>query len=183
MRTRGWWRRNVWGLLLILPLTAALFYQNADGLYDRNYRLLPMEPVAIDGTGRAVLDEYAIRVIEVKPLRTEAELKHVTVFGRPRPPSSVTVWRSILSVDAPADSGVSSCDVFLEDGSGRTYKMGPSDLSGDSIPFAVCGPDDEKQPVPYTATTYFLLPAEATPAALLVTWHDRLPRYIRFAIP
>ena len=180
---KGWWRRNIWGLLLIVPLIAGTFAFGIDEAYKYNYTMLPKEPVPIDGTGRAVLDDYAARLIEVKHVETEAELKRVERFGQDRLPSNVSVWRGILSIEAPEDSFVTLCDSWLVDGQGRRYRNAPSELGGDSRSFAACGPDDEKQPAPYTVTFYFLLPSGVRPTALLITWDPQLPRFIEFPIP
>jgi hypothetical protein len=97
----------------------------------------------------------------------------------------VKVWRLILSVEAPADSFVGQCKIRLRDATGRSFAMGPSELTGDGSMRATsdgCYPDDDEQPAPFTATTFFLLPAETRPSAVIITWDARLPRFVRFPV-
>ena len=74
---RGWWRRNVWGLVLLLPLLAGLVGLNGHLIYVRNYAERPSEAVPVDATGKATLDDYAVRVIELAPVENEQELKRL----------------------------------------------------------------------------------------------------------
>jgi hypothetical protein len=186
---RGWWRRNRWGLILVLPLVAGVFGLNGHLIYVRNYAQLPKEPVPVDATGKASLDDFTVRVIELAPVENQQELKRLLPFDSPSLPSSVKVWRLILSVDGPdtepAKSDLVDCLVSLrDDATGRSYAMGPSELSGAEVrSFGGCLADDDEQPAPFTSTTFFLLPAETRPSAIVVTWRTRLPRFVRFPVP
>jgi hypothetical protein len=182
--TRGWWRRNIWGLVLLLPLVLGLFASNLSTAYDRHYRSQAKEPVPVDGTGQAVLDDYALRVIELAPVENELDVDRLVGFGQEAPPSSTRVWRAIVSVDAPRDenSTVSVCKSWLVDEAGRRYTNNPDELGRAPHVFGECSPDDDDQPSPYATTMVFLLPAEARPAALVITWLDRLPRCVRFPV-
>lgn len=180
-RTRGWWRRNVWGLILVLPLLAGLFAFNADAFYDRNYSARPKEPVPVDGTGLAKLDDYAVRVMEVASVENEVDVKNLLGFSGQPLPSSVKIWRVLLSIEAPEESFVTLCKMSLEDANGRLYEFGPSELHGGPT-IDGCYPDNEDQPSPYTSTSIYLLPAEARPTAVRITWADRLPRYVRVPV-
>ena len=181
----GWWRRNRWGLILVLPLIAGVVGLNGHLIYVRNYAERPEEPVPVDATGQARLDDYAVRVIELVPVDNQQELKRLLPFESPGLPSSVKVWRLILSIDAPDDGLVGECLIRLrDDATGRSFAMGPAELSGSDVrPYGGCLADDNEQPAPYTATAYFLLPAETRPSAIVVTWQLRLPRYVRFPVP
>ena len=184
---RGWWRRNVWGLALLLPLLAGLFGLNGHLIYVRNYAQQPNEPVPVDATGKATLDDYAVRVIELAVVENQQELKKLRPFDSPGLPASLRVWRLILSVEGPVKEGVGNCGIELrDDTTGRTYAMGPSELSGQGSLRAQndgCYPDDEDQPSPFTATTFFLLPAETRPSAIIIAWDSRLPRFVRLPVP
>jgi hypothetical protein len=184
---RGWWRRNRWGLVLLLPLLAGLFGLNGHLIYVRNYAGLPNQPVPVDATGKATLDDYAVRVIELAVVENQQELRKLQPFGSPGLPASVKVWRLILSVDAPPDSFVGQCAIRLDDdATGRSYAMGPSELSGEGSLHSNkdgCYADDDEQPAPFTATTYFLLPAETRPSAIVIAWDSRLPRFVRLPVP
>jgi hypothetical protein len=176
--TRGWWRRNVWGLALVIPLSAGMFALNADAIYDRNFASVPRRPAPVDGTGKAVLDDYAVRVVEVAQVDNAEEVKTLLSSTKAPLPTTVKVWRAILSFAGPEEiSG--SCSVELLDGQGRAYISGPDELSAGRT---ACYPDDQEQPSPFISTAYFLLPTEGRPAAIRVIWEPRLPRYILIPI-
>ena len=183
MTQRGWLRRNVWGLVVLGPLLVAVFAVNGCVAYDRNYRAQPKEPVPVDGTGLATLDSFGVRLMELAPVENPLEIDDmISSIGSPIPPS-VTVWRAILTVTAPAESYVGQCQLWLEDASGSRHLSGPAELPGAPGGLgAACYPDDRDQPAPYTATGVFLLPAEARPTAVLVVWRPLLPRFIRFPV-
>lgn len=185
IKRRGWFRRNGWGLLLVLPLAAGLFAFNGDLIYERNYTLRPKEPVPVDGTGLATLDDYQLRVLELKPVENPIEVKDLLGFAGEPLPDTVRIWRLILTVSAAGpveESTVSTCKLALEDAAGRRYSNDPSELPGGSFSSSACGADDDDQPVPYTSTSVFLLPADARPTSVIVTWDDRLPRYVRLPV-
>jgi hypothetical protein len=179
---RGWLRRNVWGLVLVLPLAAGMFSTNASAIYEGNYSAQPKQPVPVDGTGLAQLGDYRVRVMSFAPVENEIEISKLIGFGQDEPPANVRIWRALVSIDAPNDSTVSECKTWIEDASGRRYGQNPSELRGVPHVFGACTADDDKQPSPYTTTLIFLLPAEGRPASLVLTWLDRLPRYIRFPV-
>jgi hypothetical protein len=172
--TRGWWRRNLWGLILVVPLAVGMFALNTTAIYHLNFTSLPKRAVPVDGTGKAVLDDYALRVVEVVRVDNTAELNEVLGSTKAPLPTTVKVWRAILSFAGPNDVS-SSCGVELIDGQGRAYTAAPSELAVGGTP---CYPDDEAQPSPYVSTVYFLLPTESRPSAVRVMWTSRLPRYI-----
>jgi len=164
----------VWGLVLVLPLAAGMFALNADEIYDRNFASLPKRAAPVDGTGKAVLDDYAIRVVEVVRVDNTAELKAMVDSTDAPLPTTVKVWRAILSFAGPQEISA-DCGVELLDGQGRAYLSGPTELSAGRT---ACYPDDEEQSSPFLSTAYFLLPTESRPAAVRVIWPSRLPRYI-----
>jgi hypothetical protein len=180
-RTRGWWRRNVWGLVLLLPLTAGLFALNRTIIYERNFAAAPRLAAAVDGTGKAVLDGYAVRLIEAVPVPSDQ--LDVVLAGRPPLPSTVRPWRVILSVAGPPDSFVGNCRAELVTEDGLAYPASPDELAFTSSSLSHCHPDDSRQPSPYVTTLYMLLPADQEPAGVRITWDSRLPRYIYLPVP
>jgi len=176
--TRGWWRRNGWGLLLVLPLAAGMFALNTTEIYRLNFASLPKRAVPVDSTGKAVLDDYAVRVVEVVPVDNADEVKDLLSSTRAPLPTTVKVWRAILSFAGPNEIS-NSCAVELIDGQGRAYTAGPSELAAGHF---ACAPDDTAQPSPYVSTSYFLLPNEGRPAAVRVVWEPRLPRYVHIPV-
>jgi hypothetical protein len=176
--TRRWWRRNAWGLLLVMPLAAGMFALNTTEIYRLNFASLPKRAVPVDSTGKAVLDDYAVRVVEVVPVENSDDVKDLLSSIQAPLPTTVEVWRAILSFAGPKEIS-NSCTVELLDGQGRAYTAGPSELVAG--PFD-CVPDDNAQPSPYVSTSYFLLPTGGRPTAVRVVWEPRLPRYIRIPV-
>lgn len=169
--TRGWWRRNVWGLILVLPLTAGLFALNADGLYDANIRFKPRDPVPVDATGTAVLDDFRVAVDSFGPVPADDPALLEYDIALPR---SVQAWRAVVRFDGPEDE-LSPCSVGLIDEHDRIY-------SSQSIGAVGCQPDEFDSPSPFTTTFYFLLPEPTQPQALQITWPVLLPRYVRLPV-
>jgi hypothetical protein len=171
----GWWRRNLWGLILLLPVTAGLFAFNADLLYDVNILAKPRDPVPVDATGTAVLDNFEVTLESFESVSEDDPAfldRDITV------PESVQAWRAVVRFSGPEDD-LSLCKVALVDEGDRAYPSGPVMLP--LGPFG-CSPDDYESPSPFTTTFYFLLPAQARPQALQITWLPLLPRYVQLPV-
>jgi hypothetical protein len=176
---RGWWRRNMWGLILVVPLAVGLFALNGSAAYELHFQQTPQRAVPVDGTGQAVLDNYSVRVVEIVPVEKTAELKAI-LEDQPALPTTVKPWRAIVSFGGP-DPSIRGCKVALLDNHGREYGPKPSEL--DALAGNIsCLPDDDEQPSPYLSTFYFLLPTDSRPTALRITWVLLLPRYVQFPI-
>ncbi len=176
---RGWWRRNLWGLILVLPLAAGLFALNARTAYELHFQQTPQRAVPVNGTGEAVLDNYSVRVVEIVPVDRASELKEI-LGERPSLPTTVRPWRAIVSFGGP-DPTIRGCKVALLDNHGREYGPKPSELAALAGNIS-CLPDDDEQPSPFLSTFYFLLPSDGRPTALRITWLLLLPRYVLFPI-
>jgi len=176
--SHGWWRRNVWGLILVVPLTAGLFAINAEIIYDANYGFTPQRPAPIDATGTAVLDDYRAKLTSIDPVgRRDDELadRGITL------PDSVQVWRAVVTFTGSPESSIGTCnEIALIDEDERAYSSAPDAL--DYLGAYTCGPDDYEASSPYTTTYYFLLPAQSRPQALRIVWRPLLPRYVRLPV-
>jgi hypothetical protein len=172
--TRGWWRRNLWGLILVVPMTAGLFAINADGLYEANIRLKPRDPVPVDGGGTAVLDDLRVSLESFGSVSADdPDLAEESVTL----PGSVTAWRVVVTFDGPDDQ-LSACSVGLVDERDRVY----SSKSLGALGAVGCQPDEFDAPTPYQTTFYFLLPQQTRPQALQIYWLPLLPRYVRIPV-
>jgi hypothetical protein len=170
---RGWWRRNVWGLVLVLPLTAGLFAGNADALYRMNIASEPRDPAPIDADGTAVLDDFQVAIDSFESVSEDDEAlfeRDITLAD------SVQAWRAVLHFTGPEKEMGNCTKVALVDAGGRVYPAGPSLLGG--LGAIGCLPDETDSPSPYISTVYFLLPAEAQPQTLRIVWEPLLPRYV-----
>jgi hypothetical protein len=172
---RGWWRRNLWGLILLLPVTAGLVAFNADLLYNANIMAAPRDPAPVDAAGSAVLDDFEVSLESFESVADDDLAltdRDITL------PASVQAWRAIVRFSGPEDD-LSLCDVSVIDDDDRPYPSSPSMLP---LGGYGCNPDDFESPSPFTATFYFVLPAQAHPQALQITWPPLLPRYVRLPV-
>lgn len=172
---RGWWRRNVWGLIFVLPVVAGLFAFNADLLYRANFESTPREPAPVDGTGTAVLDDIRVTLESVEAVDSDDSALAERDISLP---ASVQAWRAAVTISAP-EEGYSLCTAALVDTAGRQYPSSPR-----ALPLGTfgCSADDPDASGPYTATFYFLLPAPARPQALQISWTPLLPRYVQLPV-
>lgn len=181
-RPRGWWRRNLWGLLALPVLLLGLPGLNAGLLYERNVTLMPREP--IPGTiGHPV--QYADAQLRLVSLEQVEPTVEIVGRGHTLGPG-LAIWRSVMAVEAHPESTISSAQIELEDAEGRRYRNAPSELHGlNSFSIIGLAPDtlDKPRPNPYTSTSYFVLPEGIRPVALRITYDPELPRFVRFAVP
>lgn len=167
--TRGWWRRNRWGLVLLLPLVAGLFAIDAPYLYEVNVRDQPRQPAPVDATGTARLDDLRAALVSFDPVPPddpELAANYVTV------PGSLRLWRAVVTFAGP-DDVLTRCAAALIDQQDRIY---PAAALGLLTLNANCDPGRAG------TKFYFLLPERAQPQALRFTWPELLPRYIRLPV-
>jgi hypothetical protein len=186
-RARGWWRRNLWGLLALLPLTVGVIAINADLLVKQNLTMQPREPI-VGGLGESVhYGDATVRLVSLTQVEPNEGL--VGYDGSLAP--GLTIWQGIFDVDPDTeDSLIRSCAPTIEDGQGRQYGNYPNELRGGQKG-ALSGLQadslgdldaDEARAKPYTSTSYFVLPTGNNPAGVRVVCESALPRYIRFDV-
>lgn len=173
---RGWWRRNLWGLLALLPILAATGWLHYDSVKERYWEGQPRIPVSAGADGWAPLASARVRLVTLEPAD---DLK--TYAGKPfTPPSGVAVWRAVLAFEAPDQEAIGGCKLLLEDTTGKTYGAGPRELDGARLPFATsCLAEDQPAPPSYEVTAYFTTPSAAQAAAVRIEVTRDLPRYAR----
>jgi hypothetical protein len=143
-RTPGWWRRNWWGLLAVLPLFALAVAPDWSEIESRWGGHEPTQPVA-GAHGQWVT--YAGGKVRLTKL---AEATLTDYGGKPFTlPDDVQIWQATLEFDVVGDDAdLNGCNIILEDERGRTYDSNPPDLSGADIDYASClrptlGPKDK----------------------------------------
>ena len=95
--TRGWWRRNLWGLIAVLPLAAAVLGVNAGLLIERNLTQVPRQPIIV-AMGQPV--EFADA--DVRLVSLTAVEPSVGVVGRGNTlPAGLTIWQAVMMQPAP----------------------------------------------------------------------------------
>lgn len=184
-RVHGWWRRNIWGLVALLPLIVGTFAFNAGLFYDRNVLRRPTSPIVVAANQPVRYHDARIRLIsltEVEPTRQIVGEGHTL-------PAGVTIWRSVVEVDAPEESLISTGYLYLEDTLGRLYSASPSHLQGTAaVAFGGLSADreidldnpDAPRPNPYTSTRYYVMPSTVRPVGVRVVHTLELPRYVLF---
>ncbi|GAB3972399.1 hypothetical protein V1634_07510 [Plantactinospora veratri] len=176
-RQVGWWRRNRWGLLALLPaLVLALTPGVKDG-YERYSRAEYLEPVGVGADGWATFAGARIRLVELVELPSLPGRD-----DRPVPlPEGVRLWRAELAFELPAPEALIGCLPYLEDREGRLFSANPPELTGARLPSPGCVADDPAQRT-LRVDAYFLLPRPATPVALRIVKATQRPRYARLPV-
>ncbi|AVT30711.1 hypothetical protein C6361_15890 [Plantactinospora sp. BC1] len=173
----GWWRRNRWGLLALLPaLVLALGPGVKDG-YQRYSQAEYLEPVGVGADGWATFAGARIRLVEL--------VEAPSVPGRddrPLPlPAGVRLWRAKLAFELSAPETLIGCLHYLEDREGRLFSANPPELSGAGLSSPGCVADDPAERT-LQVEAYFLLPRPATPVALRIVKATQRPRYARLPV-
>jgi hypothetical protein len=174
----GWWRRNCWGLVGLVPAAAVILALTVEGYYYRVYAGQPRQPIAAEADGRYVLGDAHIRLVELAPV---TDLK--TYSGEPfTPPANVAIWRARIEFDAPAEPQIGGCVLTAEDERGRVYDDDPThELRGAAgvVGESCLAPYDATGPSRYVNSVYFALPRNARVVAIRISLATRLPRYVR----
>ncbi|GAA3725412.1 hypothetical protein GCM10022225_02880 [Plantactinospora mayteni] len=173
----GWWRRNRWGLLALLPaLVLALGPGVKDG-YEQYSQAEYLEPVGVGADGWVEFAAARIRLVEL------VEVPSVPARGSRQVtlPEGVRVWRATLAFELPDPEALIGCLPYLEDRDGRLFSANPPELNGARLPVTRCAADDPAQRSLQTEA-YFVLPGPATPAALRIVKATQRPRYARLPV-
>jgi hypothetical protein len=183
--TKGWWRRNLWGLIALLPILALALGPSVKEALDMYNRVDAHEAVLPGGDGWVAYSDVRMRLVGFGPA---TDLK--TYDDEPwQPPANTKVWRATVAIDAGDKYAkdkyiVAGCNLILEDTDGRQFTANPTELSGSdpSRRVASCSPEDDDTPSPWEVEVYFVLPDSAQPAALRIVRGTQLPRYARFPV-
>jgi hypothetical protein len=173
--TKGWWRRNLWGLIALLPILGLALGPTLKESLDLYNRVDAHDAVLPGGDGWVSYSDARIRLVSFGPA---TDLK--TYDGEPfQPPARTKVWKATLAFDAASKDAVTGCTLALEDSEGRIFSANPTELSGARARFPACTPEDDNAPSPWQVDMYFMTPEAAQPAAVRVTRGLQLPRYAR----
>jgi hypothetical protein len=179
----GWWRRNRWGVIALVPILAIALFQPVKQLNDDYNRLTAYRPVEAASDGWARYNGARIRLVELAPL---IDLKSSN--GEPYSPGpGVRAWRATVAFEATDPVGMlGACELVLEDEGGRRYKAGPFELIPARLPTVASIPNcvppkegNEPLPTKYEILVYFIMPISAHPVALRVSVLTSLPDYAR----
>lgn len=177
-RQPGWWRRNRWGLVALLPALALALGPSLKEGYEQYSRTEPRRPVVAGADGWVAFSGARIRLVEV------VEETTVPGYGN-RPfqlPKGVRAWRVTLAFETTDPEALAGCQPQLEDQAGRIFTARPAELSGARMPVVRCTPSDEAAGSTYQTVAYFALPRSATPAAVRIIRLTELPSYARLPV-
>jgi hypothetical protein len=178
---RGWWRRNWWGLLALLPVLALAVGADAKDLRDR-LREDPIDPTVPIVTPLGTWVGYGGGDLRMVALQ---EVTGLTGYGgEPFPlPAGVRAWRATLEFRDPAEK-LGGCQVFLLDRADRRFEPDPAELRGAKKSFGSCSPEFDAAPAPtFRREFYFVLPSGARPAAVGLALATEHPDYVRLVAP
>jgi hypothetical protein len=176
----GWWRRNRWGLVALVPALAAMLALSAEDLYYGVYARQPRQPVPANGDGRYELRGTQIRLVGLDPA---ADLKRYNGSGFVAP-VNVTIWRARIEFSTPGETELGGCTITLEDSAGRIFNDDPRDLltgAADVVSHGCSADFNVPDPSRYVNAIYFALPRDARPVAVRINDVRSLPRYIRLS--
>jgi hypothetical protein len=178
----GWWRRNRWGLIALVPALLATLALSAENLYYRVYAQQPRTPIPANANGSYELRATQIRLVDLGPA---TDLKQYDGSAFVAPPS-VTIWRARIEFTAPTKTEIGGCTITLEDSAGRIFDDDPTDLlagARDVVSYG-CAPDfDAPDSSRYVNSIYFALPRDGRPVAIRINDVLTLPGYVRLSPP
>lgn len=201
----GWWRRNIFGVLLLVPalvLTAVEpVISNYETLWTRRERV----PAQVAEGAWASYGGVRVRLVEV------AEEKDLPAYGGQRKPAptGMRVVRVVLAFEGPG-TALSLCKLTLLSTTGDEYAARPDELSGASLGYDPCSVEEAIEPVDQVGTstsaspsatatqavanptpsvdpsanhqwrteTYFVMPLDAYPGKVHLSLSTLLPDYL-----
>jgi hypothetical protein len=175
--TGGWWRRNRWGLVALVPAAALALALPVQHAYAQYWKTEPRTPVVAGADGwvsfagaRVHLDSFA------------EQTKFSDDFGSPvAVPAGLSVWRAAITFRGTDPAGLAGCLLTMSDVDGATYAANAAELIdlGVGLDFASCAPDPlaDKAPAQWTTVAYFVAPKTARAKGVRITLAAQLPRY------
>lgn len=166
----GWWPRNRWALPAMIITLAGLAWPLSEPARDVWWPGAPHRSHQPADDGWTSLAQTKIRLADLARIDESPEDE---LGDEPAIPDDYQVWRAELEVRA--DGGKARvCDVDLSDAEGRVYASGSYHVPSfeDESVAVECGSGEDPGGV-----VYFLLPADAEPAAIRVTATGLYPDY------
>lgn len=186
----GWWRRNRWALMALLPL-GALAVVASSYQYVTLYKPSEFTRV-VKGTGPTL--KYSENFMSNhKSYRREVALSVKSATSRPLPPKEIggkgaTLWEVELQFAAKPDVPLQNCSLALVDSEGRVYATLQLDYTSDIIDRPMnCAPTDTPgpqfdfvgdlkpaeggvRPAKWPLTARFAMPPGRKPAYVRIFW-------------
>lgn len=183
----GWWHRNRWGALTLVPLVGLALALPAHDMYSPFWAHAPHAPAASGDGGWVAYGGASMRLAKLTPATDLVDFGGTPVVV----PKSVGVWRAEIEFRSARPDDLGGCTLTMEDSTGATYGANASELNdlGADTNYASCTPDTDltASPAPsggggqtsWTSVVYFVAPAAAVPAAVRIVLGTKLPKYAR----
>jgi len=189
---KGWWRRNRWGLLLLIPVFVLALVPPVISTYDMLWKRQERLPLAGGTTTWVTYGGVRVRLVEL------SEEKDLPGYGgrREPAPAGMRVVRVVLGFDGPGDA-LAGCEVWLESTADERFSANPDELDDAKLPYGSCGADDAIQPSAsadpspsvtsspdpkavqqWRTETYFVMPLTSYPRSVRIVVRTQLPEYI-----
>jgi hypothetical protein len=187
----GWWRRNAWGLVLLIPAAVAVavptYLETADSFLARQER----EAVLPGADHWVTYSDARMRLVELSDEKTLPTYDDKTVPA----PANLRIIKAVLEFDGvPANQGLGGCRLFLESTAGERFAEKPAEVTTVdkvSLPDGGCTPEEPDRfgatPAPspqpsdvrgtWRTVCYFVMPLSAYPMGVRVVIATELPRY------
>ncbi len=159
MNQHGWGRRNLWGILALVPAAAAFL-----AVHLENTPVGTPKAVTVAQDGWASYAGGRVRLLEVAPAKDVRDTKG----GFLKLPDGIAAWRAVVEYDTEDQAALKDCRLSLEDSQGRLFTPKPFELSGAQIPATGCTAEDATLRR-YQTFVFFVTPAGAEPVAVRLT--------------
>ncbi len=175
--TRGWWRRNRWGVLLLVPVMGLGVAEPIHDQWHVFWDTAPRTPVSGAAGGWVTFAGADFRLDSLAPVTT-----FTNDFGKPVAlPTGMSVWRASIAVKPGQHAELDRCDIRMVDTAGTTFDDNPSELADAGIfpAYTSCNPpgDAATPPASWTDVAYFVAPIGVHPTAVRVLIDPELPTY------
>ncbi|NUT35042.1 MAG: hypothetical protein HOV79_18450 [Hamadaea sp.] len=129
----GWWRRNRWGLVLLLPVVALSLVAPVMQTWDLLWRGQERLPVSHDAAGWASYGGVKLRLVEISEEKTLPAYGGKTIDA----PPGMRVVKVVLEFDGPGNA-LDACHVELESTTGEKFAARPEELDDADLGYFPC---------------------------------------------
>ena len=195
---KGWWRRNRWGLLLLIPALVLALVPPVISVYDMLWTRQERLPIAGSTDTWATYGGVRVRLVEI------SEEKDLPGYGgrREKAPAGMRVVKVVLAFDGPGEA-LAGCEVWLESTTGERFSADPDELDDAKLPSGSCSAEDGAQPTvtpapsggtsaessvtsspdpeavqQWRTETYFVMPPTSYPRSVRIVVRTQLPEYV-----
>jgi hypothetical protein len=166
----GWWRRNRWGLIGLVPALVVALAIPVHDAYGTFWKSQPRDPISVSKGSWVSFDGGSLRLETFAPA-TETL------------PDGAAAWRATIDFRATSETALLGCQILMQDSAGSTYDANPvvlTDLGLDVGP-ATCS-SDTGNTTSWHSTIYFMAPRGTDPTAIRVVVSSALPEYVRLGL-